>query len=159
ARFTVKYEDAFGKKFSKTSSSFSAGMRQAIVLPAWAQHITAHLQWNTVFGWATISNRSIAAPGASCFKVAGTVFDRTASVEGCPHEWPTGSSGSLAYSFEIGNYHFVQLQYRPGYTADLRKRTLFFDAAALAYDPLESPGFQVTTSYDWLRQDLALATL
>lgn len=61
-----------------------------------------------------------------------------------PQVWPSGSRGSLSYSWDVEGYHFVQLNNWPGYSRDLPESFL-------------SPGFKFTQSYDWLAQDLAQA--
>ncbi|MGY6216912.1 hypothetical protein ACW73L_17285 [Methylolobus aquaticus] len=55
----------------------------------------------------------------------------------------TRRAGSFAYSWDIGNVHFVQLNNYPGYTARWRYQTLS-----------DSGQYYVTPSHTWLRNDL-----
>ncbi|WP_139559147.1 metallophosphoesterase family protein [Methylotetracoccus oryzae] len=55
----------------------------------------------------------------------------------------TRRAGSFAYSWDIGNVHFVQLNNYPGYTARWRYQT-----------PSSSGQYYVTPSHTWLRNDL-----
>lgn len=63
-------------------------------------------------------------------------------------ELRTDYSGSLSYSFNIGNVHFVQLQNFPSYTDDWNSWN--FGAARRDF-------YYIKPSFYWLRNDLAIA--
>jgi Calcineurin-like phosphoesterase len=54
--------------------------------------------------------------------------------------------GSFAYSFDIGAYHFVQLNLQPGYRVTLPP------------GPLNPVAWEVKPAYSWLRDDLSKAS-
>ena len=63
-------------------------------------------------------------------------------------ELRTDYTGSLAYSFNIGRVHFVQLQNFPSYQDDWNS----WDAGAARRN-----FYFITSSFNWLRNDLAIA--
>lgn len=63
-------------------------------------------------------------------------------------ELRTDYSGSMSYSFNLGKVHFVQLQNYPSYTREWNS----WNAAGARRD-----FFFIQPSFDWLRNDLAIA--
>ncbi|MDQ4130785.1 MAG: hypothetical protein M3133_07345, partial [Actinomycetota bacterium] len=81
----------------------------------------------------------------NCFTVVrGARLPIEATKADCPREVDLGAMGSMSYSFEIGNYHFVQLQNRPSWTHH--------------YPKVLTPSAYISTSYEWLRDDVMDAT-
>lgn len=89
-------------------------------------------------------------PG-SCFRLTGVVTSPGASRSTCAdaRNLPPGGSGSMAYSWDVDDYHFVQLHNHPNYTVDL--------PAGGTAPVLDANGFSVTSSIAWLTADLAAA--
>lgn len=135
--------------------------------------------------WRNLREFSVSTPATACFESTGSLFNTGARTRACPGSvlpdgavvvpdigfgipdgglalpdssvvFPNGSSGSLAYSFDMGNYHFIQLHNYPGYEVDLPRVTTVEEI--LSFGINDSPGFTVTSSYDWLADDLAAAT-
>lgn len=155
ARFTVRY-DFGGRKVSKRTGRFAFNHTKAILVPAGATNISAELQEHTGFKWKKIKTYDIPNPVASCYRVSGTTLHPRSRVTTCPNEWPNGAGGSLSYAFDIANYHFVQLQFKPSYARRLPRRGW---PGQEDLSPFQfSPSFNVTPSYEWLRADLAAAT-
>jgi hypothetical protein len=153
-RFTVRY-DFDGKKVSNRLGPFAFNHTQVISVPTGATNISVELQEHTGFKWKKIKTHNISKPVATCYTVSGTTLDPHSKQTTCPSDWPDGTSGSLAYSFDIGNYHFVQLHFKPGYERKFPKRDW---PGEEDLSPFQfSPGFTVTPSYDWLKADLASA--
>jgi PKD repeat protein len=154
-RYTLEY-NMFGQHTLVASDEFNAGDSKSMVIPSQAEGIHIKIEENTgvldssfhpVWKVAGIfdSNR----PRAFYYKVAGTTLDPQVTELPAPSQRPTGSTGSLAYSFDIGKYHFVQLQFRPDYEVDLPTCPTVYG--------IESPGFKVTKSYGWLHDDVSQA--
>jgi hypothetical protein len=138
------------------TSPFEVGQRRAIGIPREATNVNVQIEEWTGFDWTTVNTYHFDHGGRACFEVTGTTYDPDSAATPCAHEWPSGSFGSLAYSFDIGNFHFVQLQYRPDYHHDLPARTI--TGPVTTYEIDESPGFTVFSSYAWLKADLSAAT-
>jgi hypothetical protein len=157
ARFGVRYMQGDLIRFELTDS-YTAGFWRSILIPPDATNIQVIIERHTGFEWAIVDNYAI--PGnraAACYQVFGTTQFANSETTGCPKEWPDGSSGSLSYSFDIENFHFVQLHNWPGYEQDF----IFTPSPPL---PVFTPGlsgslgFRVTQSYDWLRHDVQVAS-
>jgi hypothetical protein len=168
AGFDVQFKATYnlaGAETTKESGRFPAGQRRGVTVPWGATNVRVKMEaWNGS-SWLDLASsggaKTLDKATTSCWSVAGALSasnDTTISVSaaGCPREWPDGTSGSAAYSFEIGMYHFVQLHNYPGYSQDLPKEDLSIKAGA--YELFQSPGVKVTTSYDWLKKDLTKAT-
>lgn len=161
AVFTVKYKQN-GEQIQKTSLHFTINTWQTIVIPRNATDIQVTIQANTGdltrgdYGWVDVETYEQQGPFARCYQLSGTAPSPTSKNQACPREWPDNSNGSLAYSYEIGNYHFVQLQNRPNYVVKLPPS--FTIETLIPYIGKISPGFAVTQSYDWLLKDLQTAT-
>ncbi|HKS29430.1 MAG TPA: PKD domain-containing protein [Pyrinomonadaceae bacterium] len=149
--FSVSYTDQNGQLVKYSTDVFEVTQSRGLVAPR-GTPVTVEIKVTGGPSWVLRPN----PVGATCFEVKGTVFDASWAPIACQHERPTGSAGSLSYSFDIGNVHFVQLQYRPDYQVDLPKQTVI--GPITTYEIDESPGFTVTQAYDWLKADLAAAT-
>lgn len=152
ARFYVDYADG-GTRAAQITDAFEVLQSRTLLIPKTATDINVRVEVHTGFFWRIAQAYHFDTPRASCLDLTGTTFDTSLAALNC-QEWPTGSNGSLSYSFDIGNYHFVQLQYRPDYEIDLPDRGV----SVFGLPVVPSPGFHVTKSYDWLRADLAAAT-
>ncbi len=160
-RFRVDYR-VNGVGDSQSTGAYEWPQRRSLTIPPGATGVRVAIDGAvlTVDGlvWKRIATETLASPTAACFETTGTAFGDDQHVnsldcldEGIPGGGTAlgdGSSGSLAYSFDMGDFHFVQLQNWPGYTAS-------FPAVDF---PAGSPGFEVTASYTWLKRDLELAT-
>ncbi|MEZ4869258.1 MAG: PKD domain-containing protein [Caldilineaceae bacterium] len=162
AVFTVKYWQN-GEQIQKTSLHFAINTWQMIVIPRDATNIQVKIEANTGMlwegdnGWVEVETYEQPGPFVRCHELSGPSWKPIAETRSCPREWADGSNGSLAYSYEIGNYHFVQLQNRPNYAVNL-PIAYFTIESFFPYVGKTSPGFEVTQSYDWLRTDLQRAT-
>lgn len=148
-----------------TTGTFELGQLRTVRIPRGAGPVSLVIEgyvWvdGIELEWKTLRTETIASPASACFKTSGTAFpgNQSTSTADCPDSaFPDGSKGSLAYSFDIGNYHFVQLQNWPGYRVNLPRV-----AAAIPFPTLDFPGrsagFEVTDSHAWLKRDLQLAT-
>src|SRR5215471_15181674 len=155
ARYTLEYNLPDGHH-SDPSDEFGAGDSKSLVIPSMAEGIHITIEENTgVLDssfhtiWKVAGVFDSGRPRAFHYKISGTTLNPQVDTLQPENQRPTGSSGSLAYSFDIGKYHFVQLQFRPNYQVDL--------PACETLANFESPGFKVTSSYAWLTQDLAAA--
>lgn len=163
ARFEVEYELEDGSSKTKKSGHFPVLQWRTVIIPRDARNIEVKLVensgvvWEGDGGWVTVDKYKLSRPTAACYRMTGTTLHPNSSRRGCPREWPSGSEGSLAYSYDIGNYHFVQLQLRPGETADLPEKQTVGETLTYGFD-YHSPSFEVTQSYAWLKKDLAAAT-
>jgi PKD repeat protein len=163
ARFEVEYELEDGSSKTKKSGHFPVLQWRTVVIPKEARNIEIKLVensgvlWEGDNGWVTVDKYKFSRPTAACYRMTGTTLHPNSSRRGCPREWPSGSEGSLAYSYDIENYHFVQLQLRPNETADLPERETVGETLTFGFD-YHSPSFEVTQSYAWLKDDLAAAT-
>jgi PKD repeat protein len=138
------------------SDAFEVEQRRAIVIPRQATNVNVQIEEWTGFDWTTVNTYHFGQAVRACFEVTGTTYAPGSAATPCINEWPSRSYGSLAYSFDIGNFHFVQLQYRPDYQHNLPPRTI--TGPVTTYEIDDSPGFTVTSSYAWLMQDLTAAT-
>src|SRR4051812_34479117 len=154
ARIYVSYT-LYGSKIERNSGDIIAGKWGHMLIPAQARDVHVDLKASTVIDWKVITKFDHTMPQELCLGVSGALWSPTYSEESCPREWPDGASGSLAYSFDIQGYHFVQLHNHPGYAVNLE---------GIDYDylngipQLRSNGFNVTPSLDWLADDLQRAT-
>jgi len=148
--------DLNGARNKLETESFEVTQRRGLVIPREATNVDVQIQEWTGFGWKVVNSYHYDRAVRACFEVTGTTFDPDSATTPCIQEWPSGSYGSLSYSFEIGDFHFVQLQYRPDYRRDLPEKTVTGPITTYKID--ESPGFTVTPSYTWLKKDLAAAT-
>jgi PKD repeat protein len=155
ARLIVGY-DLDGQRHQEDTGSFPVVQRRAVVFPRRATNIDVQIQEHTGFEWRIVNTYHHPTAHRVCYEVSGTTLDPDSAPVACIKEWPSGSSGSLAYSFDIGNFHFVQLQYRPDYHYDMPMTRVL--GPVTTYEIDESPSFSVTTSYEWLKADLAAAT-
>ncbi len=167
-RFKVTYKEN-GKEVEKNSGSFPVLQTKKILIPKGSTDIKLTIEGNTgnIFqgddGWIKVDTYRFSGPVAACYRTTGTAQDQDSDDIPCPDEWPSGSKGSLSYSFDIGNFHFVQLHNRPNYAVNLPKVTTIHDVIQDIYElgvygAHESPSFSVTQSYAWLKADLAAAT-
>ena len=64
---------------------------------------------------------TLSTQGPTCLIAGGDLVSRSLGVTSCfdARALPPGGSGSLSYSFDHGNYHFVQLHNYPGYVANM----------------------------------------
>ncbi|HMQ31885.1 MAG TPA: PKD domain-containing protein [Chloroflexaceae bacterium] len=161
ARIKVTY-DLDGARRTPLDEIFTLGTRRTLVVPSRALNVQVFVEENTglidwsdfldpKIKWRTVIDKTFAQAPVYCAKIYGTTLDPKSSADKCP-AWPDGTSGSLAYAFEIGDYHFVQLQNHPSYSLSLPNEPI------TGIDFASSPGFNVTPSWDWLRQDLERAT-
>jgi PKD repeat protein len=154
-RYTLEYNLPDGHK-SEQSDEFTAGTSKSFVIPSRAESIHITIEENTgVLDsnfqsiWKVAGVFDSGRPRGFYYKVSGTTLNPRVEELPAQNQRPTGSQGSLAYSFDVGKYHFVQLQFRPNYEVDL--------PACVTLADFESPGFKVTKSYDWLKDDVAQA--
>ena len=167
-RFTVSWKRN-GIDASTSTGAYQAGQWRSVRLPAGATNVRVRIEGWVFFpvstvpffdvGWRELSDETLATPVAACYESRGaaTIGDHSAGSQGCGGTaFPDASSGSLAYSFDIGGYHFVQLQNWPGYADEMPAVTTIEEV--LTFGLRGSPGFNVTPSYDWLRNDLVQAT-
>ncbi len=155
ARLRVRY-DLNGQSQDLESDTFEVTQRRGIIIPRQATNVFVQIKEWTGFEWKIVNTYHYEQAVRACFEVTGTTYFPDSATTSCIDEWPSGSYGSLSYSFDIGNFHFVQLQYRPDYQHDLPSRTITGPVTTYTID--ESPGFTVTSSYAWLKEDLAAAT-
>ena len=162
-RFFVKYPGrveifpgVFTSEVQLGSGSFEVTQRRGLTFPRGTQVEVEIQVAKGINDWYTTAVLKPPVAGATCFEVSGTVGNASWAQVPCIHERPTGSQGSLAYSFDVGNYHFVQLHYRPDYEYDMPERLV--TGPLTTYKINESPGFTVTRSYNWLKADLEAAT-
>ena len=164
-RFAVVY-DLDGQQPSKRSDRFAAGQSRGLTVPWGATNVRVTMEvWNGS-AWNDIGakggNRTLATAKTSCWRVSGTLGLESVDGATCPDEWPSGTSGSLAYSFDVDSLeggfgvHVVQLHYHPAYAVDLPQKYTSVNNGA--YEIHQSPGVNVTTSFDWLKKDLSAAT-
>ena len=108
--------------------------------------------------WRTLRNEPVSSPTSACYKTTGTasIGDHGQGATSCGGSAFPDSSGSLSYSFDLGEYHFVQLQNWPGYTDTMDAVATLEDV--FTFGTSGSPGFAVTSSYAWLTNDLRQAT-
>jgi hypothetical protein len=154
ARLRVDYY--LNGTWSFETTAFEVAQRRALGIPRQATNVNVQIEEWTGFDWKSVNTYHLDRAGRACFEVTGTTYDPGSAPTSCINEWPSGSYGSLAYSFDIGSFHFVQLQYRPDYHHDLPSRTV--TGPVTTYEIDESPGFTVFSSYAWLRDDLSAAT-
>lgn len=153
ARFSVDYDDG-GRRVGSQTDSYEWLQGRTISIPKTARNIHIRFQWYTFNvasgseGYSTLREYDFERPPALCFEYFGDVGSANLSTKTCD-DFPTGSNGSLSYAFELGDYHFVQLQYRPDYHVELPEDGTVF---------IGNPGFSVTESYGWLEDDLRRAT-
>ncbi|MFP5246393.1 MAG: PKD domain-containing protein, partial [Thermoanaerobaculia bacterium] len=147
ARFLVSYDDG-GTRHSQETDWYEVLQSRSIIIPKTARNIDVTFQHHTSLYAETTKTAHFNLPPAYCVEFINTAFDAEVTETQCD-QLPNGSNGSLAYSFEKGNYHFVQLQYRPDYHVDLEEWSYVFGS---------TPGFSVTKAYDWLKADLDAAT-
>ena len=153
ARFTVIYV-LDGVIHSEPTDTFEVLQWRSIIIPRGATDIHVTLERHTGFSWAVVDSYEFPGTTVACYEVSGTTLDANSETTTCPKEWPNGASGSLAYSFDIGNFHFVQLHYHPGYENEFPFKT----GQAFTLGIQGSPAFTVTPSYDWLRNDVQVAS-
>jgi hypothetical protein len=156
ARFNVKYTQN-GERITKKTDAYELLQWRTVMIPKDATDIKVKIEEDTGFEWKEIDSYELSKPSAACYRLSGTtlVGANSKSVT-CPKEWPSGSEGSLSYSFDKGNIHFVQLQYKPDHKADLGKVVTIEEV--LSFGIKGSPSFKITQSYDWLKSDLTAAT-
>jgi PKD repeat protein/cytolysin (calcineurin-like family phosphatase) len=152
-RFAVNYMLDGVIRFESTGT-FGILQWRSIIIPRGATDIHVTIERHTGFSWAVVDSYAFPRATVACYKVSGTTLDANSEATTCPVEWPNGTSSSLSYSFDIGNFHFVQLQYHPGYDNELP----FTAEQNIRPSIPGSPGFTVTESYDWLRNDVQVAT-
>jgi hypothetical protein len=150
--------DLSGQSHEEESDAFEVAQRRAIGIPRQATNVNVQIEEWTGFDWTTVSTYHFDHGVRACFEVTGTTYDPSSAPTPCINEWPSGSYGSLAYSFDIGSFHFVQLQYRPDYRHALSPRSITGPVITYQDSFGESPGFTVTSSYLWLKEDLSAAT-
>lgn len=143
-----------GLELHSFSDYFELGQRRGVSIPPGAYDI--HYSFEIKAG-KTIRVDSFKNTLRDCWTVSGTTQNPSWNRSGCPNDWPDGSGGSLSYSYNVGNYHFVQLHNYPGYEVNLPRKTGVVKPNT-DYGIGYSPGFAVLKSYHWLQQDLARAT-
>jgi hypothetical protein len=167
-RTSVDYVDG-GQKRSDSTGSYVSGEWRGFSVPWTARASGVKFEaWNGS-SWLTIRSVGMTAAKTACWQATGSLSadnSQTVHVDSadCPREWPGTASGSAAYSFDVQKqdeygdftYHFVQLNNWPGYAVELPRATTPYNIGA--YEAQVSPGISVTTSYDWLKKDLAAAT-
>lgn len=165
ARLNVEYT-LNDNSYSWTSGEILPTYGGVKSIPSGATDIVVKVQRWKIIGqeWVTVRTYApFSSSRAACYKTYFSVLDAEYSSQkiDCPYERPPGSYGSLAYSFDIENYHFVQVQNNPSYDKVLEGRSLLPHAAPWnmdAFNPTYSPSFNVTESFDWFREDLVAAT-
>ena len=157
----------FGQTRSETTDTFEAGQTRQVIVPADARNVTLLIEGDTGLQgddkWKTVREVDLTADDADamhrkCYKTTGSTSDMGANEESCPREWPEGSTGSLAYAFDAGNYTIIQLQNYPGYAVDLETVNNALLNFTHPFGKLgHSPGLHVTTGYQFLRDQLTRA--
>ena len=157
ARFMVQYKELNGETVSENSGDFPLGFWNTVIVPAGASNIEVTIEALVGFDfsewlpiWEVVDQYKYPLPTTKCYKAFGTIFDPDSIDWACKPVagMPSGSHGSLAYAYDIGDVHFVQLQFKPDYERFL---------AEISF-PALSPSFDVIPSYDWLEKDLQTAT-
>lgn len=160
ARMIVRYT-ADGVTSTLTSNVTSARQYNSVILPPGSHDLDVDLQYSNGSSWNTIRHYNpSSAPGGMCYSTRGTIWSASTQVEACPRsEWPDGSYGSLSYSYDLGDYHFVQLNLTPGYDVNLPGVTVLTPyIGPFGLPAYRTPSFHVTNSWNWLKKDVAAAT-
>jgi hypothetical protein len=150
-----------GVTTTATTDSTTAGRYNSIVLPSDAQSIYVDLQYSNGSSWRSAQRYYTPyAAGGVCYSIRGALGNVSTQLEPCSKsEWPDGSYGSLSYSYDVGNYHFIQLNLEPSYAMPLPGYPLAVPyKGPFGLAAFNSPSFRVTQSWDWLQKDLAAAT-
>jgi hypothetical protein len=150
-----------GVNLSATTEERFIGQIDSIVLPSAAHDIYVDLQWNDGSKWHSAQRYYTAyAAGGVCYSIRGAVWNTSTQLEPCSRsEWPDGSYGSLSYSYDIGNYHFVQLNLNPDYEKTLTGGFIWGSyTGPFGLAKNYTPSFKVRNSWAWLGRDLAAAT-
>ena len=127
-------------------------------VPMAATNISVVIENHTGFGWQTIATHTPPARSTSCWELSGTTFNPKVEDTACMGVWPPGARGSLAYSFDIGDYHFIQLNYYPGYEVELEAARVAQPSLPNLYDGSLSPAVSITPALNWLKGDVRGAT-
>ena len=127
-------------------------------VPMAATNIAVIIENHTGFAWQTIASYAPPERSGSCWELSGTTFNPKVEATPCMAVWPPGARGSLAYSFDIGDYHFIQLNNYPGYEVDLEARQVAQASLPGLYDGTVSPAVAITPALNWLKGDVRGAT-
>ena len=133
-------------------AGIGAGNTGTVLIPPCTGTEFATMSFKTVFNtYGPHPVDSFKTNPGTCFRLTGVISNPSASRTGCAdaRNLPPGGSGSMSYSWNVGNYHFVQLHNFPGYQVDL--------PAGGTAPVLDANAFSVTQSYAWLSADLAAA--
>ena len=162
-RFTVSW-NLNGNADSASTDEYEAGQWRNIKVPAGATGVRVKIEGLVFYpiddfpfvdlDWRTLRNEPVSSPTSACYKTTGTasIGDHGQGATSCGGSAFPDSSGSLSYSFDLGEYHFVQLQNWPGYTDTMDAVATLEDV--FTFGTSGSPGFTVTSSYAWLTNDL-----
>ncbi len=152
---------AGGVTSTSTTGSTAVNRFNSVILPPEAHDIFVDLQYWDGLKWKSAQRYFVPyAHAGVCYSMKGTIWNASTHEETCSKdEWPDGSYGSLSYSYDLGDYHFVQLHLTPGYDKNLPGAQLlagYPGPFGLGTD--KTPSFHVTSSWPWLKKDLAAAT-
>ncbi len=164
----VSYKDEFGVEQSTSSGRYSLLKWRTQVIPPGATDVVVRIDYNTGCVWEWLCGAEwehlktfypVGLAGA-CYQSTGTLFQGSRDAESRLCEgtaFPDDTEGSLGYSFEIGDYHFIQLHNYPGYSVYLPGQRTAHQVFSFGLD--RSPSVKVTPSFAWLKQDVANATV
>jgi PKD repeat protein/cytolysin (calcineurin-like family phosphatase) len=157
ARVTLSYVFN-GLAVLRQTGSFAVDQWGGLPVPVGASDAFVLVENHTGFEWKTIATYPVEPRAGQCWAVGGTTYSPSIAETACPGAWPTGSGGSLAYSFDVGDYHFVQLHNYPGYKVELQASAVVMAGLPGLYGANLSPGVTIVDSYPWLKRDVQAAT-
>jgi Tol biopolymer transport system component/tRNA threonylcarbamoyladenosine modification (KEOPS) complex Pcc1 subunit len=173
----VSYTDLSGVRHKSAGAPIAVGPEQwgKAIIPAGGEDVVVDLSYTPLSicvpssSWIPLPPICSPSPisqiplakvqaslGANCLLVTGVVSPNALKTA-CPsNAFPGDITGSFSYSYEIGNYHFVQLHNFPGFNRYLPN--VLTPTEVFSFGLKNSYGITVTPSYKWLEADIREAT-